>query len=439
MGKPVIAIIGRPNVGKSTLFNRIVGKRIAIVENMPGVTRDRNYAHVSYYGKEFTLVDTGGLEPETSDQILTQMKTQAKIAIDEADIIIFLMDGREAVTSSDIDIVDLLRKVNKPVFYTLNKVDSKQAEENITDFYKLGIDKLYSISAEHGRYVDELLDDVCSSMTASDFQEKTVEYPKIAVVGRPNAGKSTLINKLLGKERLLTSPVPGTTRDSIDTVVIYYQKEYLFVDTAGIRKQAKVEKGVEYFSVIRSLRSIDRCDIAILLVDALEGITDQDLKIVRYIAEAEKGCIIGINKWDIVEKDEKTMEQYEKNIMETHPHLSHIPLIFLSALTGTRVQKVYDEIRRVMEEYSRHVTTGELNRFIRTVENRLPVSNYKGKPLKLYYATQAGVRPPEFVIFVNHPEAINSTAVRFLENSIRDKWGFAGTPLRIVIRKRISN
>lgn len=439
MGKSVIAIIGRPNVGKSTLFNRIAGRRMAIVEDTPGVTRDRNYAHVSYFGKEFTLVDTGGFEPDSSDLILTQMRHQAQIAIDEADIIIFLMDGKEGSTSSDLDIIERLRKVKKPVYYVLNKIDTKKSEENVSEFYKFGIDKFYPISAEHGRCVDELLDDICLSIPSALPEENAAEYPKIAVVGKPNAGKSTLINRMLGKDRLVTSPVPGTTRDSIDTIVTYYQKEYMFVDTAGIRKKARVHEGVEYYSVVRSLRSIERCDIAIILVDAVEGLTDQDLKIIRYIEEAEKGCIIAINKWDIVEKDQNTMEQYTKNIKKIHPHLDHIPLLFLSALTGNRVQKVYDEINRIMEEYERHITTGELNRFIGSLADRLPVSTYRGKPLKLYYATQAGVRPPEFVMFVNHPDAMSTNVIRFLENNIREKWGFLGVPLRIVVRKRMSN
>lgn len=438
MAKSVIAIIGRPNVGKSTLFNRIAGRRMAIVEDTPGVTRDRNYAHVSYFGKEFTLVDTGGFEPDSSDLILTQMRHQAQIAIDEADIIIFLMDGKEGSTSSDLDIIERLRKVQKPVYYVLNKIDTKKSEENVSEFYKFGIDKFYPISAEHGRCVDELLDDICLSIPSALPEENAAEYPKIAVVGKPNAGKSTLINRMLGKDRLVTSPVPGTTRDSIDTIVTYYQKEYMFVDTAGIRRKARVHQGVEYYSVVRSLRSIERCDIAIILVDAVEGLTDQDLKIIRYIEEAEKGCIIAINKWDIVEKDQNTMEQYTKNIKKVHPHLDHLPLLFLSALTGNRVQKVYDEINRIMEEYERHITTGELNRFIGSLADRLPVSTYRGKPLKLYYATQADVRPPEFVMFVNHPDAMSTNVIRFLENSIREKWGFLGVPLRIVVRQRLS-
>lgn len=436
MKRPLIAIIGRPNVGKSTLFNRILGKRLAIVEDIPGVTRDRNYATTSYLGRDFILVDTGGLEPETRDPILVQMRRQAGIAIDEADIIIFMMDGREGLTVADMEIAGILRKVSKPVFYTVNKVDSKKGESYLPDFYRLGVEKLYAISAEHGRCVDELLDDIHPLLPEEGLASEGDEYPKIAVVGRPNVGKSTLINRLLGMERLVTSPAPGTTRDAIDTVVTYYKKKYIFVDTAGIRRKARVEKGIESYSVVRALKSIDRCDIAILLIDAIEGIAAQDLKIAKYIEEAEKGCIIGLNKWDIVEKDEKTMDQYRKGIQSVYPYLSHIPLIFISALTGNRVAKIYPEIRSVMEEYSRHITTGELNRFIQDISDRLPSSTYRGRPVKIFYATQTGVRPPKFLIFVNYPEAININTLRFIENSMRDQWGFKGVPLRIIIRRK---
>ncbi len=438
MKKPVVAIIGRPNVGKSTLFNRIIGKRVAIVEDTPGVTRDRNYAATSYQGRDFILVDTGGLEPDSSDLILSQMKRQARIAIDEADIIIFLMDGKEGLAFADIEIADMLRQVSKPVFYAINKIDSKKVEEGIADFYRLAVEKLYFISAEHGRCVDELLDDIYLLLPIAEEGDSSEQDapPKIAVVGKPNVGKSTLVNRLLGKERLLTSPTPGTTRDAIDTIVTYYKKRYLFVDTAGIRKKARVERGVESFSVVRSLKSIDRCDIAILLIDAVEGITDQDLKIARYIEEAGKGCIIGINKWDIVEKDDKTMDQYKKHFYSLYPYISHIPIVFISALTGNRVAKIYPEIRSVMEEYSRHITTGELNRFIGHIADRLPSSTYKGKPVKIYYATQIGVRPPKFVIFVNYPGAINPNTTRYIENSMRNQWGFRGVPIRIVIRRK---
>jgi len=434
--KPVVAIIGRPNVGKSTLFNRILGKHIAIVEDIPGVTRDRNYAPATYSGRSFILIDTGGLEPEASDFILLQMRRQVEVAIEEADIILFLMDGREGLTPTDLDIADRLRRVGKPVFYAVNKIDTRKGEINLTDFYRLGVDKLYAISAEHGRNIDELLDDILLLLPEEKGEAEAIEYPRIAVVGRPNVGKSTLINRLLGKERLVTSPVPGTTRDAIDTVVAYHKKKYIFVDTAGIRRKAKVERGIESYSVIRALKSIERCDIAILLIDAVEGITDQDLKIARYIQDSEKGCIIGLNKWDLVEKDEKTMDHYKKGIQAAYPFLSHIPLIFLSALKGNRVEKLFPEIRQVMEEYSRHIPTGELNRFIRTIGESLPSSTYRGKPVKIYYGTQIGTRPPRFVIFVNYPEAMNMNILRSIENRMRTRWGFKGVPLRIVVKRK---
>lgn len=436
MKERVVAIIGRPNVGKSTLFNRIIGKRLAIVEDMPGVTRDRNYAHTSYRGRDFILIDTGGLEPETRDPILLQMRTQAGVAIDEADIIIFMMDGREGLTSSDIEIADVLRKVSTPVFYAINKVDSKKVEANISDFYRLGIEKLYAISAEHGRCVDELLDDIYLLLPEEVETENACEYPRIAVVGRPNAGKSTLINRLLGKERLVTSPVPGTTRDAIDTLITYNKKRYIFVDTAGIRRKARVESGIESHSVIRSLRSIERCDIAILLIDAVEGITSQDLKIAGYIDEAGKGYIIGMNKWDLIEKNENTMDQYKKRIWDLYPRLSHIPLIFISALSGSRAAKIYSGINSVLTEYSKKISTGELNRFLGTLSDRLPSSTYRGRHLKIYYAAQTGTAPPRFALFVNYPEAINTNTLRFIENNMREMWGFTGVPLRIIPRKK---
>lgn len=437
--KPLVAIIGRPNVGKSTLFNRITGTRRAIVEKIPGVTRDRNYASASYLDREFILVDTGGFESYSKHPLLEQIRRQSRIAIREADIIIFLMDGKEGLSSQDMEIADMLRKADKKVYYVINKMDNKKAEMNLPDFYTLGVEKLYPISAEHGRNVDELMDDIYPFLDERGPHEDYIEYPRIAVVGRPNVGKSTLINKLAGKDRVLISPEPGTTRDAIDTVVTHYKKKYIFIDTAGIRRRTRIDKEVESYSVMRALKSIERCDIAILLVDASEGLTSQDLKIFRYIEEAGKGCIICMNKWDIVEKNEKTLDRYRKGIVTFYPHLSHIPILFISALTGKRVTKIFNEIEKVKESFSKRISTGEINRFIRKIQNTLPSSSYRGRPLKIYYATQTASRPPEFVIFINYPEAVDERIKRYAVNSIREEWKFTGVPIRIFFRKKAKN
>ena len=433
--KPLVAIIGRPNVGKSTLFNRIIGTRKAIVEKIPGVTRDRNYGPATYRDRHLILVDTGGFEPQAEHPIMEGVRRQTETAIDEADIIIFLMDGKEGLTEVDKEIAHMLRKTEKKVFYVVNKIDNRKAEENISDFYTLGIEKLYLISAEHGININELLDDIYPLLPET-LQEEIDQYPRIAIVGKPNVGKSTLVNKLAGKERLLISPEPGTTRDAIDTTITYYKKKYIFIDTAGIRRKSRVERGIESYSVFRALKSIDRCDIAILLVDAMESITAQDLKILKYIEEAGKGTIICFNKWDIVPKDEKTLDQYKDWIINRYPHLSHIPMLFISALTGKRVSRIFEEIEKVRAEQLKRISTGELNSFVRAIQTTLPSATYRGKPLKIYYATQAHVNPPEFVMFVNYPEAVDERIRKYILNSIRARWGFRGVPVRIFFRKK---
>jgi len=433
--KPLVAIIGRPNVGKSTLFNRIIGTRKAIVEKIPGVTRDRNYAPTTYRDRHLILVDTGGFEPSAEHPIMEGVKRQTEAAIEEADILIFLMDGKDGLTEVDREIAHMLRKTEKKVFYVVNKVDNKKAEENISDFYALGVEKLYFISAEHGINVGELLDDIYPLLPETPAREED-QYPRIAIVGRPNVGKSTLINKLAGKDRLLTSPEPGTTRDAIDTVITYYGKKYIFIDTAGIRRKSRVERGVESYSVLRALKSIDRCDIAILLVDATEGITAQDIKILKYIEEAGRGSIICFNKWDMVLKDEKTMDRYKEWVLGRYPHLLYIPMLFISALTGKRVPKIFEEIERVRAEQLKRISTGELNNFVRNIQTTLPPASYRGKPLKIYYATQADIDPPEFVMFVNYPEAVDERVRKYILNSIRTRWGFTGVPVRIFFRKK---
>lgn len=443
MKKPIVVIIGRPNVGKSTFFNRLVGKRVAIVEDTPGVTRDRNYAHCNDSGREFILVDTGGLEPGTEEGFLPLIRAQTEIALEESDIVLFLLDAREGLMPADREILHILRKAQKPVFYVINKVDNAKVENTASEFFALGAEKLYPVSADHGRGVDDLLEGLLPLLPESPSQPEeeaqepvSEEPPRIAVVGRPNAGKSTLINTLLRSHRLVTSPIPGTTRDAIDTLVTYHRKPYCFVDTAGIRKKARVTQGVETYSVIRSLRSIDQCDLAILVTDGVEGVTDQDARIAQHIQEAGKGTILVINKWDLVPKDDQTMDRYREMLHQNSPFLSSVPILFLSALHGQRVSQIYGLIDRVMEAYSRRIPTGQINRFFQEITERASMPAVQGREPRFLYGTQVGIRPPSFVLFSNRPKDIPRTFNRFIENRLREKWGFEGVPLRIKWRQK---
>lgn len=437
---PLIAIIGRPNVGKSTLFNRILGSRSAIVDDVPGVTRDRNYADSSYQGRPFRLVDTGGLDPTATEGMLTLIRQQAEVALAEADVLIVVMDGRAGVTPADEELVSLLRGVNKPLYFAVNKIDTPQATPLLADFYRLGQEKLYPVSAEHGLGVDELLEAVILSHCPAPTGEAVEEgSPRIAIVGRPNVGKSTLINTLLGGDRLVVSEVPGTTRDAIDTRVIYEGRSYLLTDTAGIRRRGRIERGVEGYSVARALRAMGRSDIAVLVLDAVEGITEQDTKIAGLIVKQGRGCIVVVNKWDLREDEAGAREQFTHDLQRRLVFVSWAPVLFGSALKPNLASSLFPQIDRVMTGYTARVPTGQLNKFVQDIltENPLPVRKGKlTKAVRSVYATQVATKPPVFAIFVGHPQDVGSAYLRFLENRLREQYHFPGTPVRVLVRQK---
>jgi GTP-binding protein len=440
----MIAIIGRPNVGKSTLFNRILGRRVAIVEDIPGVTRDRNYAEATYGGRSFILVDTGGLDPtaKTRESILSQVKAQTEQAIAEADILIMLFDGREGVTPLDQEIAALLRRMKKPVFYAVNKIDTPKSDSLTAEFYRLGIKTLYPVSAEHSKGVDELLEAILPLLPSlSEIEEPTAEgeaIPRIAVVGRPNVGKSTLINTLLGENRLVTDSTPGTTRDSIDSRVRYDGRSYLFVDTAGIRRRGRIEHGVERYSLARALTAIERCDLAVVVLDATEGIVEQDTKIIGQALKARKGCLILVNKWDLRQHDSKAIDRIRTELKRRLSFIPYAPVLFISALKGTPVKEIFEKVDAIVSAYSRRISTGALNRAFEQAVSANPPPQRQGRPVKLNYITQAEARPPTFVIFSNRPEQIKEPYIRYLENFLRESFDFTGTPLTLRIRKKRS-
>ncbi len=432
----MVAIVGRPNVGKSTLFNRIVGGKKAIVWNEPGVTRDRNYADVEWEGAGFTLIDTGGFEPVSKDRIFVQMREQCQLAMDEADAILFVMDGKEGLTPSDREIADILRRQRKPVFYIVNKVDDPKHEEGALEFYGLGVEPIYTISAEHGYGIGALTEDVVKVLPASTQESEDTGVTKVAVIGRPNVGKSSLINRLLGYKRVLVDDVPGTTRDAIDTLVERGEKRYMFIDTAGIRRKSRISLRLEKYSIVEAFRTIDRCDVVLLMLDPMEGVTDQDARIGALIHEKGKGCILLLNKWDLVEKDSETMVDFQKKVYEDLRHLSYAPILFISAITGQRVERVFDVINQVAEETRKRIGTSPLNKYFgRWVENN-PPPLYKNRRVNLAYITQASTAPPTFVIYTNHPEGIYAPYERYLMNQTRETFGFQGVPIRLLFRKK---
>ncbi len=434
--KPIIAIVGRPNVGKSTLFNRILGGRKAIVWNEPGVTRDRNYADAEWDGKGFILIDTGGFEPISKDRIFVQMREQCELAMEEADIILFVMDGKEGLMPSDRDIADILRRLNKPVFYIVNKIDHPKDEDKIFEFYGLGIEKIYPISAEHRRGLDELMEEVSHFLLAGEEEESNEWITRVAVLGRPNVGKSSLINRILGYKRVMVDEAPGTTRDAIDTHFKRDGKHYVLIDTAGIRRKSRISLRLEKYSIMEALRTLDRCDVALLLLDPREGVTDQDARIGGFIHEKGKGCILLVNKWDLIEKDSHTANEFRRRIYDELKYLSYAPILFVSALTGQRVMKVLDMVDHVAEQAKKRIPTSQLNRSLVEWVKRTPPPSFQTHPVKLNYITQVKVKPPTFVISTNFPEGIHFSYERYLMNQIREAFGFEGVPIRLLFKKK---
>lgn len=437
MSKPIVAVVGRPNVGKSTLFNDLAGQQISIVKDTPGVTRDRIYADVTWLDKSFTLIDTGGIEPDTSDIILAQMREQAEIAIETADVIIFLTDVKQGLVDSDAKVADMLRRSRKPVILAVNKVDNfDKLMPDVYEFYNLGIGDPHPISAASKLGLGDMLDAVISHFPEDSAEEEEDERPKVAIIGKPNVGKSSIINKLMGKNRVIVSDIAGTTRDAIDTTITYNKKEYVFIDTAGLRRKSKIKEDLERYSIIRTVAAVERCDIAILVIDATEGVTEQDAKIAGIAHENGKGIIIAVNKWDAIEKNDKTVYEYTNKVRDILSFMPYAEIMFISAKTGQRLPKLFDMIDFVIANHAMRIETGVVNEIMaEAVALQQPPSD-KGKRLKLYYITQVSVKPPTFVIFVNDKQLMHFSYTRYIENKIREAFGFKGTPLRFIIRER---
>lgn len=437
MAKPVVAVVGKPNVGKSTFFNYITGRRISIVEDTPGVTRDRIYAEGEWRGREFVLIDTGGIEPFTGDYIKQQMIRQAELAIETADVIIFMVDVKEGLTSADEDVAIMLRKSQKPVVVAVNKVDNVgDIPPEVYEFYNLGIGEVYTISSIHALGLGELLDAVYEHFPADTGENESEDYIKVAVIGKPNVGKSSLINSVLGEERVIVSDIPGTTRDAIDTPVEREGKKYIFIDTAGIRRKSKIEENIERYSVIRSWTAVDRADVCIVMIDAQDGVTEQDTKIAGYAHEQGKACIIAVNKWDIIKKETGVLESYQKTVISKLEFMSYAPVTFISAKTGRRVDRLFDLIDHVYDQASLRVSTGVLNDVLNEAIAMVQPPSDKGRRLKIRYMTQTGVRPPTFVLFVNDMTLMHFSYERYLVNTLRSNFGFEGTPIRFILKEK---
>lgn len=437
MSKPIVAIVGRPNVGKSTLFNVLAGGNIAIIKDTPGVTRDRIYADVDWLDRSFTIIDTGGIEPESSDIILSQMREQAQIAIDTADVILFITDLKQGLVDADAKVADMLRRSHKPVVLTVNKVDSIQRDmADVYEFYNLGIGDPIPISAANRTGIGDLLDETIKHFPAQTGEEEEDTRPKIAVVGKPNVGKSSLINHMLGENRLIVSDIAGTTRDAVDTAVKFNGQEYVFIDTAGLRRKSKIKEDIERYSIIRTVTAVERADVVIVMIDATEGITEQDAKIAGIAHDRGKGLIVAVNKWDAIEKNDKTIYEFTDKIHQILSFAMYAQLVFISAKSGQRVPKLFEAIDAVIDSQNRRVGTGVLNEIMTEAVAMQQPPTDKGKRLKLYYITQVAVKPPTFVIFVNDKELMHFSYTRYIENKIRDTFGFTGTALRFIIRER---
>lgn len=434
--RPIVAVVGRPNVGKSTLFNKLAGKRIAIVEDTPGVTRDRNFTEAEWLNKHFTLIDTGGIEPVSEDIILSQMRNQAQLAMEMAHVILFVVDAKAGLTADDREISQMLRKTKKPVLLVLNKVDNKNRPDSFYDFYELGLGEPLEISASIGLGIGDLLDEVIENFPEGLDTEYNEDVIKVAIVGKPNAGKSSILNNILGEERVIVSPIAGTTRDAIDTYFEDEEDKYLLIDTAGIRRKSKVNENIERYSVLRSFAAVERADVALIVIDATEGVTEQDTKVAGMAHDEGKASIFIINKWDLIEKDDKTMNKFIKEVRDTFPFMPYAPILFVSAKTNQRMNKILETVKIISNEHSKRVPTGALNDVIgEAVLLNQPPSD-KGKRLKIYYGTQTSVKPPNFTLFINDKELTHFSYQRYLENKIRENFGFEGTPIRFNYREK---
>lgn len=436
MSKPIVAIVGRPNVGKSTLFNALAGIRISIVQETPGVTRDRIYVDVEWLDKRFTMIDTGGIEPESGDIILSQMREQAQIAIDTADVILFLTDVRQGLVDADSKVADMLRRSKKPVILAVNKVDNQKFDMDVYEFYNLGMGDPLPISASGKLGLGELLDRIVESFPEDAGEEEDHEIPHIAIIGKPNVGKSSIINKILGQERVIVSDIAGTTRDAVDTRVNWNGQDYVFIDTAGLRRKNKVKEELERYSVIRAVTAVERADVVLVMIDANEGVTEQDAKIAGIAHEKGKGVIILVNKWDLVEKDDKTIYRYTDKVRGVLSFMPYAKLLFVSAKTGQRIPRMFETIDAVIQNHALRVQTGVLNEILTEAMALHQPPSDKGKRLKIFYMTQVSVKPPTFVFFVNSKKLMHFSYTRYLENRIRDAFGFEGTPLRFIVRER---
>ena len=435
MSKPIIAIVGRPNVGKSMLFNKIIGRRLSIVEDTPGVTRDRIYGESDWQGRKFTLIDTGGIEPRTDNQILAFMRSQAQIAIDNATVIVFLCDIKTGMTASDQEVASMLQRCGKPVILAVNKVDQGRSPD-IYEFYNLGLGDPIAVSAVHGHGTGDLLDACVQYFPPEDEEEEEDDAIKVAVIGKPNAGKSSLVNKILGEERVIVSNVAGTTRDAIDSRFTNDKGSFVFIDTAGMRKKSKIEEDIEKYSVLRATMAIDRADVCLIMIDATEGVTEQDTKVAGMAHEAGKASIIVVNKWDLVEKDDKTMDRMREDIRRDLSYMPYAPILFISALTGQRVGRLFELINYVNDQAAMRITTGTLNSVLADAQTRVQPPTDKGRRLKIYYMTQVGVKPPHFVIFCNDKKLFHFSYQRYLENQLRSVFGLEGTPIVLTIRQK---